>query len=101
MAHAQAMITSAAELQKISQVELANYAASIQQFLKQTTSSTTAVMNDSSNMNELDDEDSINEPEDKENEFDKEVFIEVIRNNKCLWDLNSPEYKNKQMKIAA
>ena len=33
--------------------------------------------------------------------FDKEAFIEVVRQYKCLWDTNDRNYKNRSMKINA
>ena len=33
--------------------------------------------------------------------FGKEVFIEAVRQYKCLWDTNDRNYKNRSMKINA
>ena len=34
-------------------------------------------------------------------DFDKELFIQEIRNHRCLWDTNNPSYKDRNMKANA
>ena len=33
--------------------------------------------------------------------LDKEIFIETVRDFRCLWDTNCPAYKERQTKINA
>ncbi|XP_071942983.1 uncharacterized protein [Antedon mediterranea] len=33
--------------------------------------------------------------------FNKELFIEEVRKHKCLWDVNSEQYKNRAIKVNA
>ena len=33
--------------------------------------------------------------------LDKEIFIEAVRDFRCLWDTNCPAYKERQTKINA
>ena len=33
--------------------------------------------------------------------FDKEMFLQALREFKCLWDTSDPNYKNRTMKVNA
>ncbi|XP_046841156.1 uncharacterized protein LOC124435262 [Xenia sp. Carnegie-2017] len=35
------------------------------------------------------------------NTFDKEMFLQALREYKCLWDTSDPNYKNRNMKVNA
>ena len=37
--------------------------------------------------------------EEREDKFDKEMFLEALRRYRCLWDTNDPSYKNRTMKV--
>ena len=122
MANAQTKTTTnpLQEMSQMSQMELANYAASLHQLLQQQSttlpSSSTTIMsmnNDNNNGNqevpscsknlelEQEVEAATEDEKDKWTDSNLEIFIEVIRNNKCLWDVNHDEFKNKHMRIAA
>ena len=34
-------------------------------------------------------------------EFDKELFLQALRDFKCLWDTSDPNYKSRTMKLNA